>query len=518
MSQLKTFERNTLRYLVLCLMILAHSSVLIAQSSSAKYDQHCVLGNGGTSIIAITADSLNVTRINNVMDFFQSSATMSDSAGNLIFYTNGFRILNRNHTQMQPGLRINPSKVLDDLNFTDFGLPFLQGLISVPLPNNTYYILNTDLHFKTYADYPVWVCSAALYYQKIDMNKNGGLGQVVESNVLISSDTIEVGNLVACRHANGRDWWILINEVRSTAYRTYLLTEQGIELKKVQTLHKSILVDSSRVKVAQFTPDGRKFVRLSDDRTAPQLLIIDFDRCTGDLGTIQNLKVKNKSVLVGTSISPNSRFLYITRSEYVLQYDLEAPDIEASLDTVAVYDGYIHPNIGVRTIFAQSWLGPDGKIYFITGEGTEYLHVIEQPNLKGKSCSVKQRAINLKVTNNGTTPNFPNYRLGPLKGSPCDTLSVSTKELSATEYGLKLFPSPASDRIQIDINLPYYDPATKTEVVIADVSGQIVQKYIMPDYAYLATLDIAKLASGVYAVQLRQRNKVLAVEKLVVVR
>ncbi len=40
----------------------------------------------------------------------------------------------------------------------------------------------------------------------------------------------------------------------------------------------------------------------------------------------------------------------------------------------------------------------------------------------------------------------------------------------------------------------------------------------MPDYAYVATLDISKLASGVYGVQLRQRGKVLAVEKLVVVR
>jgi len=40
----------------------------------------------------------------------------------------------------------------------------------------------------------------------------------------------------------------------------------------------------------------------------------------------------------------------------------------------------------------------------------------------------------------------------------------------------------------------------------------------MPDFAYLATLDISDIDSGFYEVQLRQKGKTMAVEKVVVVR
>ena len=162
-------------------------------------------------------------------------------------------------------------------------------------------------------------------------------------------------------------------------------------------------------------------------------------------------------------------------------------------------------------------------IYINTGTcGSDYLHVIEYPDLKGKACNVKQHAIKLNIVNAFTAPNFPNYRLGPLKGSPCDTLHVANKDITIDDFEIKLFPNPANDHIKIDITLKEYDPAIKTEVVIVDVSGAIVQKYTMPDFAYLATIDISKLTSGVYGVQLRQTKKfgerVLATQKLVVLR
>ena len=94
-----------------------------------------------------------------------------------------------------------------------------------------------------------------------------------------------------------------------------------------------------------------------------------------------------------------------------------------------------------------------------------------------------------------------------------------SEEKSSTH--IKLFPNPSSTIIKIDITIPQYDPSIKTEVVVVDVSGAIVMRYMMPEFAYIAELDISKLPSGVYGVQLRQPQKsgtrVLATEKLVVV-
>ncbi len=225
-------------------------------------------------------------------------------------------------------------------------------------------------------------------------------------------------------------------------------------------------------------------------------------------------------IVCGGAISPNSRFLYVSRWDYVLQFDLESPDILGSMDTVATYDGFFSPKAGgCRTTFMSCQLAIDGKIYISVGPcATEYLHVIHEPNKKGKDCNVEQHGIYLGVSNSFMIPNAPNYRLGKLKGSPCDTLTVANKDITIDDYGLKIFPNPASSQIQVDLSLPDYDPAISTEIVLVDISGEIVQKYAMLDFVSLAKLDISKLASGVYGVQLRQQNRVLAVEKLVVVR
>ncbi|MBL0341590.1 MAG: hypothetical protein IPP71_11995 [Bacteroidetes bacterium] len=44
-------------------------------------------------------------------------------------------------------------------------------------------------------------------YSIVDMNQNGGLGEVVQKNVLLQSFNV-VDGLSAVKHGNGRDWWV----------------------------------------------------------------------------------------------------------------------------------------------------------------------------------------------------------------------------------------------------------------------------------------------------------------------
>jgi PKD repeat protein len=67
-------------------------------------------------------------------------------------------------------------------------------------------------------------------------------------------------------------------------------------------------------------------------------------------------------------------------------------------------------------------LAPDGKIYINSNNRCSYLHVINEPDSLGLACEVCQHCVDLPSVNAFSMPNFPNYRLGHLEGSPCDTL------------------------------------------------------------------------------------------------
>lgn len=120
--------------------------------------------------------------------------------------------------------------------------------------------------------------------------------------------------------------------------------------------------------------------------------------------------------------------MYIANTEYVFQYNLKSIDIASSVDTVAVFDGYVD-DYGVAT-FSLMQIAPDGKIYFFNG-GQKWVHYISNPNKKGKNCNFIQRAFEMPAGGSpGGIPYYPNYRLGPLDGSLCDTLGLNNEPLA----------------------------------------------------------------------------------------
>ena len=511
-------------FLILAFLLGNHKTA-VGQINAAKHDNVWIFGFGswGHSFMSFEADSLKIIKKKPaVIDLGDPSIMMSDKNGQLLFYTNGVTILNRNNSVMKNGKRINPGKFIDKNGWTMEGLPVNQSCLGLSFPGNDsiYYIVHQDL-WDTLID-GERRNFAPFYYSKINMSEDNGFGEVVQLNNSINKDSVSAGNLTACRHANGRDWWIVQKLPYQQVSNAYLVTEDTILF-----MHK--IANTPTVKSREpygqsfYSQNGTKYFSVSCPVIGQAAFfdIYDFDRCTGTMSNNNRIIFTNNygNLVIGGAISPSGKYLYVTRYNQILQFDLEAADISSSVDTVAVFDGFKSPTTGCPTTFHLAQLGPDGKIYISCGPCTsEYLTVISSPDKRGKECGVKQHSVNLIAANLFMIPNIPNYRLGPLKGSPCDTITVATKELSSADYGLKIFPNPAAEQIQIDITLPNYDPTTKTEVILVDLSGEIVQRYIMPDFAYLATLDISKLPSGVYGVQLRQRDKVMAVEKLVVIR
>jgi hypothetical protein len=184
--------------------------------------------------------------------------------------------------------------------------------------------------------------------------------------------------------------------------------------------------------------------------------LFDFDRCTGLLSN--PLLIERTTLFnVTATFSPDSKLLYTVDKAMLelLQYDLTATNISATKEVLAVWDG-TKDSLNIETIFGLIQQGPDGKIYIWAG-GSYYMHLIDFPNRLGLNCHIRQRAIQLPDISAFPSLYFPNYRLGPIDGSSCDSLGIDNLPVALFRYDMEDTLSPLQ---QTFTDLSYYEPDT----------------------------------------------------------
>jgi len=403
-------------------------------------------GSFGGIIMDFKVSPPSFTPQNYVVD--EPHATISDKNGQLLAYTDGCRVINRNHQVMLNGDTLNPGEIFD-IFCGETSYPLWQPTIFLPKPgsDSLYYLFH--LRCANWDWNPI-----NLMYTIIDAFGDGGNGAVVTKNNAVLSDSLFLGNYVtATRHANGRDWWIVTPRIYSNNIHVALLSPEGVEYRGMQDFDSLQLgIDSAFCcSRTAFSADGNKYFRNSPK----SLLMFDFDRCTGLLSNPLRLDWDSLPFGgAGVAVSPNSHFLYLTSGGTVQQYDLRVPDLAASMQVVAVYDGTLAPE---PATFFQMMPGPDGKIYINSTSDNKILHVIHSPNELGLACKVEQHAIRLPSHTSIFMPNFPNYRLGPIDGSTCDTLGIDNLPIAHFRWDVEDTLSPQ----QIEFtDLSYYEPTT----------------------------------------------------------
>ncbi len=383
------------------------------------------------------------------MNIDVTNASMCDEEGNLLFYTNGIYIANREHEVMLNGDSLNPDPLT--LDWRDDGYRLYQGVLTLPLPEDAslYYLFHEE---RTWVGDPVyWTLIPHMMYTTIDMELDGGLGGVIQKNKLVLEDTLDFGKLTAVRHANGRDWWLPVPEYNSNRYYRFLFDPEGLEEMEPQIIGEEV---PSGLGQAVFSPDGSKYARMNGiSATVGAFLdIYDFDRCSGLFSNHNRVQYPQSFGAQGVAISPNSRFLYVPAGLQVFQYDLHAEDIAASEVIVASYDGFVSP---LPTYFFLAQLAPDGKIYICASSTVNVLHIIHKPDEKGAACAFEQHGLILPTLNKFSLPNFPNYRLGPLDDSPCDTLGLDNMPYANWRH----HTVDTLDPLQVFFtDLSYYEP------------------------------------------------------------
>ncbi len=432
-----------------------------------KYDYHWVIGygtnlanHGGGTKIDFTSGVPALTHFALPYHFgIALPCSISDGAGRLQFYSSGCKIANYDNEIIENGNDISPGYFHDILcDDSPYYYDSYQNMMILPRPEHP----GRYVYFHSTQEMDI--SSGKILYSEVDMNANNGKGKVIDKNHLLRGPVDREGAFTSVKHANGRDWWIVIPEENHNIYNLYLLTPDTIEGPFTQDLEDSVasLYPNAAWNIF-FSPDGTKFGRVTltwidGVNRFNRIFLYDFDRCTGALSNSQVIKVDDPGVYASwVQISPNSRFMYFQIAQNKLyQYDLQAPDIEASAILIAEYDGFTTP-LGFSTAFHAMAQAPNNKIYMSTTSGIYYYHTIHAPDKRGLACDFRQHDLELPTVSEVLMPNFPNFRLGPLDGSSCDTLGLNNLPVANFRWETEDALSPLKAEFT---NLSYYEPAT----------------------------------------------------------
>jgi len=450
-------------------------------------------------------------------------ASICDSVGNLLFYSGsplktlwlsglgnlkfGF-LVNKNHQLMQNG---------DTL----IGSLWYQEMVIVSDPGDLqqYYIFCSGILEPT----------NGLYYSKVDLTYNNGLGKVVQKNVQLNADSITDG-ITAVRHGNGRDWWVLVRNWKGVNEYTndvmvYYVSPSGVQLHSIQ--HIGINTSKDSFYRLKFNSDGSKLYNVSARGIIERF---DFDRCTGVLSnetTYEGLSGPPYKFYWGFEVSPDESKLYVSSiyqtanqdTSYLIQFDLNASNFAASADTLYSFLNDI-PGILKK--------GPDNKIYLSTMSASpdtcfDYLYcygnlnntnanlsVINSPDSAGAACDFQPFSFNLGGHKAyWGLPNNPNYELGAWAGSPCDTLTVGIGEVLGYKNNMSVFYDP---RIKTAFVNAKGLRGKKANLQIFNSAGQLVFTHNSPTDGEYFTFDVdmSPYLDAMYVVRLETEREMVS--------
>lgn len=302
----------------------------------------------------------------------EGCATISNASGQLLFYTDGKTIWNRNHQIMPNGTGLSGHS------------SSTQSAIIIPKPGNSYiyYIFTVTELAKP----------EGLQYSEVDMSLNGGLGDVTAiKNILLFTPTCE--KLTAVKSSNGDAFWVVSHAYGDNRFLAYNVTAAGINttpvISSIGATIDSFNAENNQLKdetigYLKFSSDGTKLISCN---VLINVELFDFDAATGVISNPKIVKLKEENY--GVEFSPSGNIAYVSvgnnRRSDLYQYDLTAVDIPSS--QIAILSNIEWDQLSALQIAI------DGKIY-IAGVNGE-LSVINKPDVLGVGCNVQYNAISL---------------------------------------------------------------------------------------------------------------------------
>ncbi|MFZ4614383.1 MAG: T9SS type A sorting domain-containing protein, partial [Bacteroidia bacterium] len=436
------------------------------------------------------------------MASFYSRASFSNRhTGELIFASNGWRLVNSDEQIVSHKLWFDNTPHPGGVDST--GVDIGAGPLFLPNPGDS---TKAYLFYGQYSNYSLqnfnFVADNYFTYALLDIPTKS----LISKNNIVLSDTSSIGDMQACRHANGRDWWIIKPDIYSNKYFIGLLTPLGLQMTSVTVPNapNSIRCNTS----SKFNIQGTKYIHYNGGFSR-MVHEYDFDRCSGTLSNFvlhdisDSIGFLNNS-LASLTISPDGSKFYIKRSTTpgILQGLFQ---VDLATDSMILISRYgqtpqMTPN-GKNIIF------PDDSL-IAPNQWLTRISEISNPNAPFNELEIHKYKYTHSNVFMGVAPsNFAYMRLGADTLSICDSLSVITKRSNANEPSvLVVFPNPATNQLNL-----VFDKNSTGTITINDALGKEVYSYNINNPRSELPIDISNFTNGIYYVN--YKNKDVSIHK-----
>lgn len=245
-----------------------------------------------------------------------NTATMSDKKGNLLFYTDGETVWNKQHKQMINGTGLHGSAADG------------QGSIIIPFVGvkYKYYIFTVDGEQNNPIKNIPWKFQhdSSLSYSIVDMRLDDGKGAITVKNIPLLKTVDQT--LTAIQHANKRDFWLITKKYATDSFYIYKITECGIEsplifkggiVTGLGSIKSCIKPATNGKKISYVMPRGFWFH-----------FIFDFNDTTGVMSN--PMLLKSSPSISASWFSSDNNYVYHMDTLNVYRYDLSSNNIPAS--------------------------------------------------------------------------------------------------------------------------------------------------------------------------------------------
>lgn len=451
-----------------------------SQNSNIKRTWHWYFGtNAGIDFSSGTA----VADTNGALVTNEGCASISDTSGNLLFYTDGRNVWNKLHQVMPNGTGLMGGAT---------GSSTQQALIiPKPLSSNIYFLFTTDEAENAGAN--------GMRYTIIDMNLDGGFGDVdiTQKNILLFAPCTE--KLAAVNHCNDTNVWVMGHELNNNNFCAYLINSNGINSNAtISTIGHIMKNDGGMQGCMRFSPNGKKLCFASDSLLR-RIELADFDNSSGYLSNPFTLFL-NFSFSFTLCFSPDNSKLFISNA--LLQYDVTSNDsatislTQANISSTPLSSNGLQHCINGGIVSHHSGINPADST----------MDIILNPNVSGLGCNFQSNIVHLGTWQQGSysLPNFNESYFNQSISNGCLT------GISEIENGnIKIFPNPARDWIVLV-------GRGITSVEITNALGSEIGSYPTTASAHQNSINISSLSCGIYFFKINMIDERFSFQKIII--